>query len=201
MSDLPGQTAKWDSPEHVEYANKRMREMDKKTGLQWNIDNAYTGIRFRAFPKGHFHLCIYDRGDWFLEKDGKEVESHSIVAGGNFDVCLDQLVNAYKRHAMSEQTTSGPGQDELCGNQRRVSGLVSREIRKTMSRVAREKVFMVMQLGVFAHNCDNKAHGGETDILHIDFIAEAGRQDIPGSLQAAIKATETLLAALKAKVQ
>lgn len=89
---------------------------------------------------------------------------------------------------------------EACGNQKRVTGEVIHELQRTARRLERNKTFMVMQLGVFAYNCDNKVHGNP-DTLHIDFVSEAGTMQIPGALQATIVATEALLKALKAKVQ
>lgn len=174
-----------------------LEEMDRATGLAWRRGEALNSC-YQATLIG-FRFTIYENGNWSLDRGGSQIESFVAIEGENFGICLAALMNAYRRNAMSIHDTK-LREDEMCGNQKRVSGYVSHEIRKTMTRVARDKVFMVMQLGVFAHNCDNKSHGNP-DTLHIDFVAEAGRQDIPGSLQAAIKATETLLAALKAKVQ
>lgn len=89
---------------------------------------------------------------------------------------------------------------KVCDHQKSATEAVAEEFQRNTKRLVRQPtdVHMVLQLGVFAFNCSEHEN---PDTLHVDFISIPGRMDIPGALQASIKATETLLAALKAKVQ
>lgn len=91
-------------PERV---NPMLDALNQRTGpgFDWSVDFAFTGIRYRGFPVGPFHLCVYpEDGRWFLDKHGS-----TVARGGPWDAttqeplpyedAVDELLSAYQRRA------------------------------------------------------------------------------------------------------
>lgn len=89
-------------------------------------------------------------------------------------------------------------ENHACKEQVRVTKLVEEEQRRSVKRLGREKVAVVLSFTAYAFNCDEHDVKGR---FHIDYCAGGGRGDIPNSLQATIAGVEHLLAKLKEKVQ
>jgi hypothetical protein len=101
---------------------------------------------------------------------------------------------------MSEElaTVSPEAPTGGCTNQRIATRYVDKEIKRLTSRMMQNRVAVLVNLCVYAHNCDSH---GTKDLVHIDYVAGGGRQEVPGSLPSVIKAIEHLLATLRAKTQ
>lgn len=91
---------------------------------------------------------------------------------------------------------------DVCPERQKRTANVERELRKTSNRLERDKIASVFHVEVYAFNCGDKRHEKDgPDPFHIDYVAGGGRWEVPGALQASIRALEHALAELKKRVQ
>ncbi len=89
-----------------------------------------------------------------------------------------------------------------CRHQDRQKRLVDEEFKHTRKRLARAGVVAVVQFSVYAFDCPKENHPeAEGNPFHCDFASMGSDVAVPNGLQFAIEAAESLLAALKAKLQ
>jgi len=101
---------------------------------------------------------------------------------------------------MTDETTAAPVTPKSCPEQIKKTALVEEEFHHTRKRLARAKVAPLVQLCVFAYDCNDKGHDG-ANAYHIDFASMGSDVQVHGGIQASVAACEALLAALRVKLQ
>jgi hypothetical protein len=88
--------------------------------------------------------------------------------------------------------------ESVCKGTARIVKFIQDEQLHTGKRLHRNKVVPVLNLLVFAYNCDDHE---QKDVCHVSYCAGGSQVPVPNSLQSSINALESLLAELKAKLQ
>lgn len=91
----------------------------------------------------------------------------------------------------------------VCSDQKKRTLFVEQESRRMNDKLEAQLVASVFSLHVYAFNCDDKSHDRTVapHPFHLDYIAGGGRFNIPGALNATIRALEHCIAELKKRAQ